>query len=50
MSSHLPNVFDIVISPPVAGQSDVTDLRVQREELQTHGAAESERDLIVLAL
>ena len=43
--ADLPDVFDIVVSPPVAGQSDVADLGVQREELQTHGAAESERDL-----
>ena len=48
--ADLPNVFDIVVSPPVAGQSDVADLGVQREELQTHGAAESERDLRRLAL
>ena len=45
IKTDLPDVFDIIVSPAVAGQCDVADLGVQGEQLQAHRTAQSEGDL-----
>ena len=42
--SHLPQIYDIISSPAIASHGDMTGLRVEREQLQVHGAAQGERD------
>ena len=43
--SNLPDINNVRCSPPIAGDGEVAGLGVEGEQLEVHGAAQSERHL-----